>query len=95
MLFRSKGGCPPDSDYAFARTPVPSFSDRNDKHGLVTVEVDVDASGNVLRTRLITNTTGDESLAFLTEREIKGAKFIAPIRNCVPQAFIFTYKRTF
>jgi len=89
-----KGGCPADSDFAFATTPVPSFSDSG-KHGLVIVEADVDASGSVLRTRVISNSTGDDSLAFLTQREIKGAKFIAPIRNCVARAFIFTYKRTF
>lgn len=89
-----KGGCPPDSDYAFATTPVPSFSDSG-SHGLVVVEADVDTGGRVISTRLISNSTGDESLAFLTQREIKGAKFIAPIRNCVPRAFIFTYKRTF
>jgi len=89
-----KGGCPADSDFAFATTPVPSFSDSG-KHGLVIVEADVDASGSVLKTRVISNSTGDDSLAFLTQREIKGAKFIVPIRNCMARAFIFTYKRTF
>jgi len=89
-----KSGCPVDSDFAFATTPVPSFSDRG-AHGLVVVEADVDTSGRVTATRLVSNTTGDESLAFLTQREIKGAKFVAPIRNCVARAFIFTYKRTF
>jgi len=91
---RARKGCPVDSDFAFATSPMPSFSDSG-KHGLVVVEADVDTSGNVLRTRLISNSTGDEALAFLTQREIKSARFIAPIRNCVPRAFIFTYKRTF
>jgi len=89
-----KGGCPADSDYAFATTPVPSFSDSG-KHGLVIVEADVDTSGRVISTRVISNSTGDEALGFLTQREIKGARFVAPMRNCVPRAFIFTYKRTF
>lgn len=89
-----KGGCPADSDYAFATTPVPSFSDSG-KHGLVIVEADVDATGRVITTRVVSNSTGDDALAFLTQKEIKGAKFVAPIRNCVPRAFIFTYKRTF
>ena len=89
-----KGGCPADSDYAFATTPVPSFSDSG-KHGLVVVEANVDVNGRVIATRLISNSTGDDALAFLTQKEIKGAKFVAPIRNCVPRAFIFTYKRTF
>jgi uncharacterized protein YgiM (DUF1202 family) len=91
---RARKGCPADSDFAFATTPVPSFSDSG-AHGLVVVEADVDTAGRVTSTRLISNSTGDESLAFLTQREIKGAKFVAPIRNCVPRAFIYTYKRAF
>jgi TonB family protein len=89
-----KGGCPPDSDYAFVETPTLSFSDRS-AHGLVVVEATVSAGGNVTSTKVISNKTGDESLAFLAEREIKKAKFSPPIRNCVPRSFIFTYRRTF
>ena len=33
--------------------------------------------------------------AFLTQQQIKGARFWAPIRNCMPCAFIITYKRAF
>ncbi len=91
---RGRKGCPADSDFAFAAAPLPTFSDSS-KHGLVVVEADVDTSGKVTGTRLISNSTGDEALGFLTQREIKSARFIAPIRNCVPRAFIFTYKRTF
>jgi TonB family protein len=89
-----KGGCPSDSDYAFATTPVPVFSDSG-AHGLVVVEADVDTNGRVTSTRVVSNSTGDEALGFLTQKEIKGAKFVAPVRNCVARAFIFTYKRTF
>ena len=59
------------------------------------VEATVSAKGTVTDTRLVSNDTGDEALAFLAEREIKGAKFSPPIRNCVPRSFIFTYRRTF
>jgi TonB family protein len=89
-----KGGCPPDSDYAFVETPTLSFSDRS-AHGLVVVEATVSASGNVTSTKMVSNKTGDESLAFLAEREIKKARFSPPIRNCVARSFIFTYRRTF
>lgn len=89
-----KGGCPADSDYAFVETPTLAFSDSG-AHGLVVVEANVNASGNVTRTSVVSNATGDEALAFLAEREIKGARFAPPIRNCVPRAFIFTYRRTF
>jgi uncharacterized protein YgiM (DUF1202 family) len=75
-----RSGCLPDSDYRFDKTPTPSFSDSG-AHGL--------------STKVLSNTTGDESLAFLAARELKGAKFVAPVRNCVARAFIFTYTRTF
>lgn len=90
----ARKGCPADSDYAFTETPTLAFSDRG-AHGMVVVEATVSAKGNVTGTRVVSNTTGDESLAFLAEREIKGAKFSPPIRNCVARSFIFTYRRTF
>lgn len=91
---RSRGGCPPDSDYAFAEAPMLTFSDSG-AHGVVVVEATVNAKGTVTSTKLVSNGTGDESLAFLAQREIKGAKFSPPIRGCVARAFVFTYRRTF
>jgi len=55
----------------------------------------VDTRGNVTSAKVVSNTTGDDSLGALAEREIRGAKFTPPIRNCVAKAFIFTYKRSF
>ena len=89
-----RSGCPADSEYRFAKAPVPAFSDRG-AHGLVVVEANVDAQGNVGSTRVISNETGDEALGLLAEREIKSAKFVAPVRDCVARSFIFTYKRAF
>lgn len=89
-----RGGCPPDAEFQFTKTPTPSFSDRG-AHGLVVVDATVDIKGNVVATKIISNNTGDEALGFLAEREIKSAKFSPPIRNCVPRTFIFTYKRSF
>lgn len=89
-----KVGCPADSDYAITETPMLAFSDSG-AHGMVVVEATVSAKGAVTATRLVSNGTGDETLAFLAEREIKGAKFSPPIRNCAPRSFIFTYRRTF
>jgi outer membrane biosynthesis protein TonB len=90
----ARGGCPPDSDYAFVDTPTPSFSELG-AHGLVVIEATVNIKGVVTSTKLVSNGTGDETLAFLAEREIKATRFSPPIRNCVPRAFIFTYRRTF
>lgn len=91
---QGRKGCPADSDYAFIETPALSFAE-NGPHGLVVVEVTVAASGEVTRTKVISNSTNDESLAFLAEREIRQAKFAPPIRNCSPRPFVFTYRRTF
>lgn len=91
---KGKKGCPADSDFAFEETPTLAFSDRG-AHGLVVVEANVNTKGKVTRTKIVSNGTGDETLAFLAEREIKSAKFSPPIRNCAPREFIFTYRRTF
>jgi len=89
-----KNGCPADSDFHFAKTPTPAFSDSN-KHGLVVVEAFVNTKGDVTSTKIVSNTTGDEALAFLAQREMKESKFVAPVRNCVTREFIFTYRRSF
>lgn len=86
--------CPADSDYAFVDTPTLRFSDSG-AHGVVVLDATVNARGDVIATKLVSNTTRDEALAFLAEREIQGAKFSPPIRNCAPREFIFTYRRTF
>ena len=87
-------GCPADADFSFIKPPPLSF-DEIRKPGLVLIDANVDAKGNVTSTKLVSNTTGDPALAKLADREIKSAKFAPPIRNCAPKAFIFTYKRSF
>jgi uncharacterized protein YgiM (DUF1202 family) len=91
---RTKSGCPADREFAFDHTPTPSFSQEG-AHGLVVVEAGVDVDGNVRSTRVVSNSTGDPAMAARAEKELKTAKFIVPIRNCVPRAFIYTYKRSF
>jgi len=91
---KKKTKCPADSDYAFVDTPMLTFSDSG-AHGIVIVDATVNARGNVIATKIVSNATRDEALAFLAEREIRAAKFSPPIRNCAPREFIFTYRRTF
>ena len=91
---RKSGKCPADSDYAFEETPQLAFSDSG-AHGVVIVEANVSAQGRVTSTKLVSNGTGDEALAFLAQKEIRAARFSPPIRNCAPRAFIFTYRRTY
>ncbi|HEY6139559.1 MAG TPA: SH3 domain-containing protein, partial [Thermoanaerobaculia bacterium] len=89
-----RGGCPPDSDYRFVNAPRPAFNE-DGPHGVVTIEASVNAQGTVTSTKVISNTTGADALAVIAAREITVAKFAAPVRNCVPRAFIFTYRRAF
>jgi TonB family protein len=91
---RSRRGCPPDSEFRFARTPTPDLRP-TDKHGLVVVDATVDLLGNVTASRVVSNSTSDPALAQQAEREIRSAKFIPPVRDCAPRTFIFSYKRTF
>jgi uncharacterized protein YgiM (DUF1202 family) len=91
---RSRRGCPADSDFRFEKTPTPNLTDST-AHGIVTIDANVDRSGVVRSTKVISNTTGDPALASMAEREIRSAKFVAPVRNCSARDFIYTYRRTF
>jgi len=91
---RPRHGCPPDSDFSFLKPPKPAFSDSS-AHGMVVIEAGVDAKGRVASTRVVSNSTGDPSLASLAENELRDAAFSPPVRNCVAKSFIYTYKRAF
>ena len=87
-----KPGC--ESEFAFAKAPLAAFSE-DGPHGLVVVDAAVNTKGDVTSTKIMSNTTGEDALAKMAEREIRSATFIPPYRDCAPRAFIFTYKRTF
>jgi hypothetical protein len=91
---RGRKGCPPDSDFAFVKAPLAAFSE-DGPHGLVIIDATVNTSGDVQNTKVISNSTGEDALAKMADREIRAAKFTPPYRDCVPKTFIFTYKRTF
>jgi len=86
-------GC--NTDFAFVKTPKPSFMEGATKHGLVVIDAYVSPAGEVTSTKVVANETGDDGLASMAAREIRSAKFEAPKRNCSAKAFIFTYKRSF
>jgi uncharacterized protein YgiM (DUF1202 family) len=89
-----RSGCSPDGNYSFITAPKPPFSEQG-PHGMVVIEAQVNAGGIVTSTRVVSNETHDDALAALAEREVRSARFAPPVRNCVPKAFIFTYKRAF
>lgn len=88
----TKPGC--ETQYSFVKTPVATFSE-NGPHGLVVVDATVNTKGEVTATKVVSNSTGDPTLASMAEREIRSATFKPPYRDCVPRSFIFTYKRSF
>jgi TonB family protein len=89
---KTRGGC--ESDFAFLEAPTLRFSDSG-AHGLVVIEANVSSAGKVTSAKVISNSTGDDSLGFLAVKEIESAKFAPPMRNCVPRAFVYTYRRTY
>ena len=87
-------GCMPDADFRMVKTPTLAFSDRG-AHGKVVVEATVDVRGAVTATKIVSNSTGDATLASMAEKEIRAARFSPPVRDCAPRAFFYTYQRDF
>lgn len=91
---REDKGCPADRPFEIVESPMMSFSDSG-AHGVVVIEARVNASGKVTSTKLVSNETGDPTLAELAASEIRRAEFRAPVVNCVTRAFIYTHRRAF
>lgn len=87
--------CGPDKATAeILNAPPLSFTEGRPL-GRVVVEATVDASGSVVRTKVIQDTTGDDALAKQAETELRALKFAPPIRKCRPLPFIYTFTRNF
>jgi uncharacterized protein YgiM (DUF1202 family) len=91
---RANRGCEADRDFRMLAAPPIAFVESS-SHGVVTVEADVSTAGLVTKTKTVGNTTGDPALALVAEKEIRAARFEAPVRNCKPQRFIYVYRKTF
>jgi uncharacterized protein YgiM (DUF1202 family) len=86
--------CPPDRDFRLVEPPPLAF-DENGARGVVVVEATIGADGGVVATKVVRNETADPARAAAAEREIRLARFEAPVRNCTAKRFIYTYRRTF
>lgn len=91
---RSEKGCPADRDFRMLEPPEITFTDTT-SHGVVTVEVEVSPAGKIVRTKVTSNTTGEPLLASIAEKEIRSAKFAAPVKNCTAQRFVYVYRKNF
>jgi SH3-like domain-containing protein len=91
---RRTSPCPADKPTAeVIEAPPLSFSDAGG-HGTVKIEAEVDATGKVVKTRVVENTAG-EAAAAIAENEVAGMRFSPPVRNCKPVRFIYVYTRSF
>jgi SH3-like domain-containing protein len=87
--------CPPDKVDAELLSDVPLSFTEGASIGKVVVEATVDAAGNVVSTRVVSDTTGIPELVQRAESEVRGLKFSPPVHNCHPVPFLYTYTRKF
>ena len=91
-----KGSEPCLADRPFAVASEPPFRMSTEgPHGRVVVEGEVGPDGLVKKTKVVSNGSGNAELAARAEGELRQMKFVAPIRNCRVQTFIYTYARNF
>ena len=64
-------------------------------HGEIYIEADVNTDGDVVHTRLITNTTGSVALAAQNEQALRSAKFYPIIVKNERQPFKYYHKVTY
>ncbi|HUP47665.1 MAG TPA: SH3 domain-containing protein [Thermoanaerobaculia bacterium] len=63
--------------------------------GEIYIEADVNTDGDVVSTRIITNTTGNEALALHNEAALRQAKFYPIVRAGERQPFKYYYRVTY
>lgn len=64
-------------------------------HGEIYIEADVNTDGDVVSTRMITNTTGSEALASQNEQALKRAKFYPIVVKGERQKFKYYHRVTY
>lgn len=92
---RSESPCPADKAEAELLSDVPLSFSEGGSIGTVVVEANVDATGSVVSTRVVSDTTGIPELAQRAESEARTLKFSPPVRDCHPVPFVYTYTRYF
>lgn len=64
-------------------------------HGEIYIEADVNTDGDVISTRLLTNTTGSAALATQNENTLKNAKFYPIIVKGERKKFLYYHRVTY
>lgn len=87
--------CTPDKATADLLSGVPLSFTEGQSVGTVVLDANVDATGSVVSTKVVRDTTGIPELVQRAESEARELKFSPPVRNCRPVPFIYTYTRNF
>jgi uncharacterized protein YraI len=87
--------CTPDKATAELLSGVPLSFTEGQSVGTVVLEATVDATGSVVSTKVVRDTTGIPELVQRAESEARALKFSPPVHNCRPVPFIYTYTRNF
>jgi hypothetical protein len=77
----------------FQRSPAPVTN--MSAHGEIYIEADVNTDGDVISTRLITNTTGSESLAMQNAASLQQAKFYPIVVRGERKPFKYYHRVTY
>jgi TonB family protein len=63
--------------------------------GAVVIEATVDASGKVVATKVVRDSTGSPELVKRAGDEVRAFRFSPPVRDCRAVPFVYTYTRNF
>ena len=77
----------------FQRMPLPITAPS--AHGEIYIEADVNSDGDVVSTKILSNTTGSDSLATQNAEKLKAAKFYPMLINGQKKAFLYYHKVTY
>lgn len=64
-------------------------------HGIVVVEAEYAADGQLTATRVLENTVGDPSYVQRALDDLRRIRFLPPTENCAPRPFIYRLRRQF
>jgi hypothetical protein len=87
--------CTPDKPTAELLSGVPLSFTEGASVGKVVLDATVDATGSVVSTKVVQDTTGIPELVQRAESEARTLKFAPPVHNCRPVPFVYTYTRNF
>lgn len=75
-------------------TPVFAYQ-QDGPHGNVVIEAEFDANAQILKTRVLENSTGNLELEQHAVVDLQRVRFLPPTKDCKPRPFFYTFTRQF